>query len=238
MISTTCKDCVFKEMHGKMQTGCELGILDKFKSAGIEISKYEDENSVYCKINHLCMWRRSNWSGGNIEKDVYIRSNVVIMHNDGDNLEQTLADVHNLDALRPPRVIVCHTTKNLMDIYRTWSPKFGTDRFSCVQIIEATYDGSEYDEAFKKSKNGWIFFIKSGDRVDKDMLNVLNYSVNHRMSKHIATTGVECYMAVAYKYFKGHLGNIHAAISQVDGAVVEWDKINEDYRIFAQGQPS
>lgn len=238
MISTTCKDCVFKEMHGRMQTGCQIGILDKFKAAGISISKYEDGESFYCKIDHLCMWRRSEWDNGDIEKDVYVRSNIAIMHNEGDNLDQTLEDVYNLDAMRPPRVIVCHTTKNLIDIYRKWSPKFGNERFSCVQIVESMYDGCEYDEAFKKSKNGWIFFLKSGDRVDRDMINVLNYSVNHKMGKHIATTGIECYMAVAYKYFKGQLGNIQEIVSQADGAVVEWGKLDEDYRVFLKTKSS
>lgn len=237
MISTTCKDCVFRRMSGNIQVGCEIGILDKFKEANVEISHYSDDESVFYKVNHLCMWRRSDHNYGDIEKDVYVRSNIVIMHNEGDNLDQTLEDVYNLDALRKPRVIVCHTTKNLLDIYRRWSPKFGQDKFSCVQIIDTTYGGSEHDEAFKKSKNGWIFFLKSGDRVGKDMINVLNYSVNHKMSKHIATSGIVCYMAVAYKYFGGHLGNIDSAISGIAGAVVEWDKIYDDYRIYS-GQKS
>lgn len=236
MISTTCKDCAFKEMHGKVQTGCCLNVLDRFRQAGTEISRYQDEDSTFYKIDQICMWRRPDWTGGDIEKDVYIRSNIVVMHDEGDDLGQTLEDIYNLDTPKPPRVIVCHTTKNLLEIYNQWSKKFGTDRFSCVQIVEALYDGAGCDEAFKKAKNGWIFFIKSGDRVDKDTLNVLNHSVNYKMSRHLATTGMVCYMSVAYKYFKGHLGNMHAAILGIDGATVEWKKIDEDYRLFIAGQ--
>ena len=237
MISTTCKDCIFKKMDNGEQSDCSLGILDLFDQIGAEITKHSDGGPFY-RINRICMWRRSDpgYDSSNIEKDVYVRSNIVIMHTEGDNLSQTLDDVYNLDTLRKPRVIVCHTTKDLLEIYGQWSPKFGEDKFSCVQIVESTYDRSAYDEAFKRTKNGWIFFIKSGDRVDKDMVNALNYSVNHKMGKHIATTGVRCYMSVVYKYLKGHLGNIDDVISGIDGAVVEWGQIYDDYRLYSRNR--
>jgi hypothetical protein len=235
MISTTCKDCVFKEMHGNVQTGCSLLILDRFRDAGEELSRYQDEESTFYKVDRLCMWRRSEWSGGDIEKDVYIRSNIVVMHDEGDNLEQTLVDIYNLDTPKPPNVIVCHTTKNLLEIYNTWSGIFGVSRFYCVQMIESAYDGSGCDEAFKRSKNGWVFFIKSGDVVDRNMLNALNYSVNYKMSKHIATTGIVSYMAVAYKLLKGNIGNIQETLVGINGATKDWKEIDEDYRLYISG---
>jgi cellulose synthase/poly-beta-1,6-N-acetylglucosamine synthase-like glycosyltransferase len=224
-------------MHGKVQTGCSLNIIDRFKDAGEEISTYQDEESTFYKVDRLCMWRRSEQTE-DIQKDVYIRSNIVVMHDDGHDLDQTLEDIYNLDTPKPPRVIVCHTTKNLLEIYNKWSKRFGSDRFSCVQLIESLYDGSGCDSAFKRSKNGWVFFIKSGDRVDKDMLNALNHSINYKMGKHLATTGIICYMAVAYKYLKGHLGNIHEAIMDIEGATKEWKEIDEDYRLHISRQSS
>lgn len=237
MISTTCKDCVFKEMHGKVQTGCSLNILDRFRDAGEELSRYQDEDSTFYKVDRLCMWRRSEPTE-DIEKDVYIKSNIVVMHDEGDDLDQTLEDIYNLDTPKPPRVIVCHTTKNLLEGYDKWSKKFGPQRFSCIMLVESLYSGSGCDEAFKRSKNGWIFFIKSGDRVDKDMLNALNYSVNYKMSKHLATTGVVSYMAVAYKLLKGQMGNIHETLLEINGATKDWKEIYEDYRLYISGQSS
>jgi hypothetical protein len=238
MISTTCKDCVFKEMSGTSQVGCSLSILDRFKEAGAEISQLE-EGSPFLKINRMCMYRRSEWSGEkDIHDDVYIRSNIVVMHDEGNDLERTLLDIYNLDTPRPPKVIVCHTTKNLLEIYNAWSGIFGADRFSCVQIVESLYDGAGCDEAFKRVKNGWVFFIKSGDRVDRDLLNILNHSVNYSMHNHLATTGMVCYMAVAYKYFKGHLGNMHSVLLSSEGATIDWNKIDEDYRLYISGLSS
>ena len=81
MISTTCKDCQFKEMHGKVQTGCSLDIVDLFRDAGTEISTHLDEDRVYFKINGMCMYRRQEWPADkNIHEDVFIRSNIVILH--------------------------------------------------------------------------------------------------------------------------------------------------------------
>jgi len=234
MISTTCKDCVFKEMHGKVQTGCSLNILDRFKDAGEELSRYQDEEFTFYKVDRLCMWRRSEPTE-DIENDVYIKSNIVVMHDEGDDLDQTLEDIYNLDTPKPPRVIVCHTTKNLLEIYNKWSEKFGPQRFSCIMLVESLYDGSGCDEAFKRSKNGWLFFIKSGDRVDRDMLNALNYSINYKMSKHLATTGIISYMAVAYKLLKGQMGNIHETLLEINGATKDWKEIDEDYRLHISG---
>ena len=232
MISTTCKDCQFKEMHGKVQTGCSLDIVDLFRDAGTEISTHLDEDRVYFKINGMCMYRRQEWPADkNIHEDVFIRSNIVILH-DGEDLDQTLSDILVLNTPKPPRIVVCHTTKDLLSIYNKWSPIFGVDKFACVQIIDSLYEDSWYDDAFKKSKNGWVFFIKSGQRVDKDILNVLNHSVNHSMRKHIATSGIECYMSVAYKYLKGQRGSIKQALSEIGGSTVDWKDLDEDYRLY------
>lgn len=233
MISTTCKDCVFKEMHGKVQTGCSLSILDRFEDAGAEISTYIDDEYLYKQVNKLCMYRRSSWDyENNIYNEVFIRSNMVVFHNEGDDLDATLTDIFELDTPKPPKVIICHTCKGLLEIYNKWVTKFGAARLSCVLMVESLYEGAIYDEAFKMSKNGWVFFIRSGERVDKDLLKVLNHSVNYDMSQHLATNGIECYMAVAYKYLKGQKGSVKEALSQIDGAIVDWSKIDENYRLY------
>jgi len=237
VISTTCKDCVFKEMHGKVQTGCSLGILDRFEEAGAEITLHCDEGVAYKKVDRVCMYRRPDWDwNSNIYDEVFIRSTIVVLHSSGDDLKETLKSVAALDTPKPPNVVVGHTTDNLSEIYKTGTSIISPKRFSCVYMVESTYDGATQDEAFKRCKNGWIFFVKSGTVLDKDTLKVLNHSVNYTMNNNLATTGIECYMALAYKVLHGHRGLMLETLSQIPKAVIGWDKLNEDYRLYIERQ--
>ena len=40
-VVTSCGGCVFAEIEGKTQTGCELGRLDKFAALGTDIQETE-----------------------------------------------------------------------------------------------------------------------------------------------------------------------------------------------------
>lgn len=240
MISTTCAECCFKQMTGNVQTGCSLSILDRFRESGATLSDYEDETGTYSQVNKVCMYRRSEWDySRDIHDDVFIKSTIVILHNQGDNLKQTLLDIANLDTPKPPNVIVCHTTDNLSEIYRLGTSLIDRKNFSCVHLVESTYDGAIFDEAFKRCKNGWVFFIDSGVTVQKDLLRALNHSVNYQMSGAIAVIGqVEAYMAVAYKVLHGKRGDISATLSTIPNATVSWNDTDEDYRVYTERQSS
>jgi hypothetical protein len=220
-------------MNGKIQTGCSLGVLEKFEESGASITRFNAEDEVYKQVNRVCMYRRPSWDySGNIYDEVFIKSTIVILHDDGD-LVATLKSIYELDTPKPPDVIICHTSTDFTGVYKIGSDILGKERVSCVYMADLPYDGVSYDECFKRCKNGWIFFIPSGQILSKDTLKILNFSVNERMHNHIGTTGIECYMAVAYKLFRGQKGMIRHALSEIPNATIDWSVISEDYRLHA-----
>jgi hypothetical protein len=239
MITTACKGCSFSEMSGNMQIGCSLGVLEKLEESGAKVSSHEDSDGTYKQVERVCMYRRYDWDWNNdIYDEVFIRSNFVVLHTNQriQDLVDTLNSIKELDTPKPPTVIVCHTTNNLSEVYKIGTSIFPQKNFKCIQMLEINYDNSAYDEGFKRVKNGWTFFITSGDILDKDTLTVLNHAVNHEMKTFVGTSGLECYIGSVYKYLHGNQGgSVKEKLSYIDNeAVVEWSELDESYRLFQQ----
>jgi hypothetical protein len=45
-IITTCKNCMFSTLENEIQTGCELGRLDKFRERGVKVNLVEDHYEI------------------------------------------------------------------------------------------------------------------------------------------------------------------------------------------------
>jgi hypothetical protein len=39
-------------------------------------------------------------------------------------------------------------------------------------------------------------------------------------------------MAIAYKLFHGHLGNIRETLAEIPNATLDWKEIDENYRLY------
>lgn len=226
MISTTCKSCTYKIMSEEVQTGCEIGILGRFVNSGADISTYEEEG-VFKKIDRVCMYRRSERPKGDIEDEVFVKTNIIISHNAKTlkPLEETLTSISHLVGPKSPRVIIVHSQGTLQECYKLANTILGHKRFYVVTMIESLYEGHNFDAAFKKTSNGWLFMLESGELVPENMLQVLNHSINHDMSSHIATTGIRSCMCVAYRL-----------LTQITEEYVKpWEELDENYRLYSAG---
>lgn len=63
IIHTPCKQCIFAEYDHKTQTGCAVGMLDKFRNSGYEIIEvYDDEQEFFVINDKKCIFmRQKNW---------------------------------------------------------------------------------------------------------------------------------------------------------------------------------
>lgn len=239
MITTSCKGCSFADMSENIQTGCQLGVLQRMEDSGANVLSNTDEDGMYKHVERVCMYRRYDWDWNkDIYDDVFIRSNFVVLHTTQrtKDLTSTLTSISQLKTPKPPAVVVCHTTDNLSEIYKIGTSVLPKKDFKCVQMMELNYDNSGYDEGFKRVKNGWTFFIKSGEIMSKDTLEVLNHAVNYDMKTFVGTSGLECYIGTVYKYLRGNLGSpVKEKLSQIDGeSIVDWSNLNESYRLYSQ----
>ena len=77
----------------------------------------------------------------------------------------------------------------------------------CVYLVDKIYKDIMYDEAFKRAKNGWVFFVRSGHKVPEDYLEVVNYTKNSLLHDFVAISGeIEGYMSIIYKALRGCSG--------------------------------
>lgn len=226
MISTTCKSCTYKIMDGEEQTGCEVGVLDRFINSGADVSTYE-EDGTFKKIDRICMYRRAERPKGDIEEEVFIKTNIIISHNAKTlkPLEETLTSISRLGGPRVPRVIIVHSQGTLQECYKLANSILGHKKFYVVSVVESLYEGHNIDMAFKKTINGWLFILESGETVPENMLQVLNHSINYDMSSHIATTGIRSCMCVAYRL-----------LTQLTEEYIKpWEELDENYRLYSGG---
>lgn len=69
---TSCKDCIFAEFRDNTQTGCRLGMIDKYKQHGIAVEEcYDEEKEFFVIPNRMCMKKRNKgWAQNNEDFDI------------------------------------------------------------------------------------------------------------------------------------------------------------------------
>lgn len=239
MITTSCNGCSFAEMDGSHQVGCSIGVLQRLEDSGAKVTVHEENGKTHKQVERVCMYRRYDWDWDkDIYDEVFIKSNFIVLHdkNSKEELTSTLSSIAELETPKPAKVIVCHTTDNLSEIYKLGTDIIGKKNFTCVQMLEITYTDCAYDEAFKRVKNGWTFFINSGTVLEKDTLNILNHAVNYDMKTFVGTSDIECYIGSVYKYLRGQKhGSIKDKLQYIDPtSVVDWKQLDEAYRLYKQ----
>lgn len=55
---TSCKDCQSALYEGNTQTGCDFGLLERYKDAGVEIIEACDDDKNFNVIKRICMYSR------------------------------------------------------------------------------------------------------------------------------------------------------------------------------------
>lgn len=230
MISTTCESCKFRTSSDKVQIGCRLDLLDRFREAGAEITMRESEGLTSFVVNRVCPSRRNMDWEGDLYTETFIPTTIVVLH-EGPiaNLKQSLYCIKHLSGPKRPRVIVCH-----WDDPEGVAKAVPSDALR-IHMIEEAYTNAAYDEAFKRCKNGWVIFTKSGDHLEPETLEILNFAINYRMGTFISVEGlIEAYMAVPYKYLRGQMGgSVKEKIRELGpGSIANWGDLDEDYWLF------
>jgi hypothetical protein len=192
-------------MDEEKQTGCSLGILDQLSKNGVEILEHEGAKGKFKKFQGVCMYRRAAEWEGDLLTEVFIPATFVIIHTgEIEKLAKTVESLLKVKAPKSFKTIVCHDTHDLKEIKSTMA---NLQNSQCVYLVDKIYKDIMYDEAFKRAKNGWVFFVQSGHKVPEDYLEVVNYTKNSLLHDFVAISGeIEGYMAIIYKALRGCSG--------------------------------
>jgi len=173
-MKTPCKECVFAEYEEKTQTGCQLGLIEKYQAKDLVEECYDEDNEFFV-IGQLCMYCRGpEWEGiGNakevVKEEVRFRADLVITFNGIlEDLKRTLAGAAQFESIivinpsgkTPNHEIVALLKGN----FKSW-------------FVESTFvesEGKEIDIAAKRAKSSYYVVVKSGIEIPLDYCDRVN----------------------------------------------------------------
>jgi hypothetical protein len=245
-IGTDCKECIFYEDPKK----CKLGKLSKFKKAG---ASFEERDGQYL-VNRVCSFRRTEkWQEEksieecieSVQKEVTITGSIVVYASNMQDLDKCLSKLSNSKHSENFKIIIAHHSKLVVrDVFDYIQNQDHFEEMYAVGVNEAEVHTGEIhflDEAFKRSRNGFIICIDSSKDFDENMLDKLNHYIYNEMQKLLYVPATEEFnvtvvMAVIYKFLKGNkFWNFEEKINAVtkhqniESQITSWDKINEKY---------
>lgn len=230
MISTSCKLCIHKDMHGNVQTGCKMRILENIDETKISVRK-KFEDGIYHSIieDRICMYLTDKKDGF---VEPFIKFTLIIKANTNiTDLEKTLESVSAFETLKDFNVIIVSKNMPIQDYFSLAKRHIPNNRLKCVSIISEEYDKFLEDEAFKSAKNGWILFLESGQKYDSDMLMAINHSICNKLMLFCAVSNPEGYQCLSYKFLGGNSGKpITEKLTENKETIYEVGGLIEDYR--------
>jgi hypothetical protein len=191
MIKTECKGCVFAELKNNIQTGCKMNRLEK-------LSAYKSDDGFYSSDRFCNTYRPQEWlSELSIEESNNITHAVmnevkprvgffIVFDNNIDNLKQTISDIKNQTMLARYIVIVNQKVEFNNEIHKMLLDNFDFDttEFHIVQmVVSPSVPEFLIDEAFRHAKNGWVHVCHSGQRIRKDLIELIHNRINVEMKK-------------------------------------------------------
>lgn len=184
---TDCKECIFANFTNNIQTGCQLGRLDKFPKELI----VDNGPKKYFKLTGLCnACRDKEWleQRGNMNlalKEIAVQVDIVVSVNKDNlnGLQQTIDSIKNC-TLAPSCVHF------LVDHELRASQIFGTItqlrplKFNVIQLLEPKTDRFELLEMAINRLNGqFVVMYKSGDIILPTYFEKVNSIINAECRK-------------------------------------------------------
>lgn len=220
-------------MEDHIQIGCSLGVLEQYVKNGVKITDLTDDEGIHKVIPRVCMFRRDeNQPYSSLYEETFIPATfIIISDNDLDGIAKTIESLNHVISPKSFKVIICHTSSDIKKVSEI--ARISNKNTECVYLIDKLYKDIMYDEAFRRSKNGWSCFVKSGYEVDPEYLEVLNFSKNSLLLDFVAVNGefIDSYMSVIYKLVKGYRGaSVKEKLSDIKDASISEERMYENYR--------
>jgi len=196
---TKCEGCIFSELEGDKQVGCDLKRHEK-----LGVSTLSDDSSFTLK--RFCnAYRPDEWVSSldfserlepveTVMKEISPRVGFVIKldHKRNDEINDLNKTLESIKAL-PSRndeehayvTVINEKVEFNEEIWGRFITYFGEDpktKYHIVQINSAHKElETMIDEAFGHSQNGWVHCLTAGDEVPDDFLNRIHHFINVEM---------------------------------------------------------
>lgn len=244
-LGTFCKNCTFYDNKNK---SCYLRYVEQFESEGANV-QWSDQGPV---IDRVCPARRGlDWcvdltlseKEQKLKDELNIFGTIILLAEDLDSLENSLQTLKTINNIEKFKIVICHKDEITSADIKSKCEVIDFAEYRCVKCFISN-DIQMYDEAFKRAKNGFTFFLKSSEEIDPLIIDKMNYAINYQLKRILL---VEPYreedihgmvvMSIVHQWLKGNLqANIAdkiEAISEeqnIQAPITSWEKLNELYK--------
>lgn len=197
-IHSSCKNCFFSVWKDKTQTGCSLGLIDKYREQAEVVEVFDEVGDEFFVINGKhCQFKRSNIWGHRFNKnhdnayvaarkENYPKVELFIYLDNLDNtafahLDKTLESIEKdkisgirliNNSLQDPTPLSQHFQQKLFDL------DLNSVSWSCHNIIESANYNRACDITIKQSKAQYFLVGKAGFKLPKKQLDKLDKLLN------------------------------------------------------------
>ena len=207
-LTSCCRGCCFsqteKQSDGKnLQTGCELGRVEKFKSLDTDVKLEESENGEFFVISRFCTcYRPEEWidtlteeekndTSLAVRNEISVRMGIIILFDGNKHEEAGLKSTIKCfsNQTKTPRYVVVVTSKAEYNdmIHSLLVESFPDKEKTNIHLVQCTdedlQDYFKIDEAFKHALNGFYYVIEAGTEHNDDFIEKFDSYINDELSQ-------------------------------------------------------
>lgn len=179
-------------------------------------------------------------------KSVYISGNIVIYKTTHDTvqLRECLSKLNLIRNIDKFKVIICIANPDELDYVidsseiKKINPKY---QFRFTKTFDLDLHGS-LNEAARKSKNGYTFFIDADKSFSLDFIDRVNTFVNIELRRFAMIHSNDLHLltcpAIIFSYLQGFKGNsfyekvlLACKEQQLENMIFKWEELNDHYTI-------
>jgi hypothetical protein len=239
-LATFCQECCFYSNEK-----CATGALDKFVSMNTPV-EYTDQGPI---VTRVCPYRRTEAQKSSsrsedylqeVMNEIHITGSIVLIAQSEQDLRTAIVKLSQVREINRFKIVVTHSTvllaKNVLEICQEL---LTFTNYVCVKSL--LHEPQQIImEAFKRSKNGYLFILDASKDFDVLMIEKLNTLVNVRLIPVLHVKPVDdsyhqsATMSVIYKALNGDWGlrvseKIEEIMQEEDvrSKVLTWEEVNE-----------
>jgi hypothetical protein len=240
MIKTTCQECVHAIVQDGIQTGCVVGVLDKFRTK--ELVRVEEKAASFYEVGGVCHLLRRE-KDERLSSSSYITCHFIVVYNGVyEDLQKTVESISLVSQKKPFRLLILmRMSQGIPSKSQVEQLKFDPTMTDFVLVNdEILYPNGQIGEACKRIKNGLIFIVPCGELVSSDCADKANYYYIYVSDSVVGISGsIRCYIAMLLKgYTEEGLIKECQDNPESDRLIVSWEEVNEAYRLSQEEKKS
>jgi hypothetical protein len=205
-IHTSCKECLFAEFNGDVQTGCKKGRLEIFEANNL-LTTEDNHFRIKAICNTFC---KDPVLLPQIDRIIRIKCDLLVYsydipQDDSKNIIRTVKD--GLQYTEKPNHVLVVIKNNFIkfkELITELKTITGEIPLKVVRIIDNITLAESINRAFPSIQSTYYTVVKAGDKVESEYIERLNTAMNVKLRRFVMVHGSHnIYQTSLHKAFYG-----------------------------------